>query len=468
MQRLTTPPFDPWAWMQASQETWWAGMDPRGIGRHMRDQRLARLIAHTMRESPLYHRRQPDAQRLQDCRPVTKAELMRHFDDWATDRRITHAAVRAWTANPGHVADAFLGDYLVWTSSGTSGEPGLFVQDAQSLAAYDAIDSLRLRGTGLLPSSLGLWGAGQRFAFVGATGGHFAGCVNMERLRRIVPAGLAPDIHLLSVLEPMDRIATALQALRPSVLITYPSCAAALARMQQDGNLYLQLQEIWLGGEHLSQTQRSVLQQAFACRVRNNYGASEFFSIACECSHGHLHLNEDWLVLEPVDQDMQPVPPGQLSHAALLTNLANLTQPLIRYVLTDQIRMHHDRCPCGSGFATLTVEGRADDTVLLHDAHHRDVTILPLALETALEEGAHVTLFQVLCHADRSLELRFEGTVRDAPAAFARARRVLSAFLIRHGVVGTGIIYSALAPQRQPGASGKLKRVLNVRDVEHA
>lgn len=47
---------------------------------------------------------------------------MGNFDDWATDRRITLPLAQAFLADPDRVADAWLGDYLLWTSSGTSGE----------------------------------------------------------------------------------------------------------------------------------------------------------------------------------------------------------------------------------------------------------------------------------------------------------------------------------------------------------
>ncbi|WP_421888023.1 phenylacetate--CoA ligase family protein [Methylibium sp.] len=459
-----SPPFDTWLWMQAWSETWCAGLDPAGAGQRLHGQRLSRLIDATLRGSPFYRRRHPDARELADFRPVSKAELMAHFDDWATDRRINRAAAQAFVADPQCIADAWLGDYLLWTSSGTSGEPGVFVQDARSLAAYDAIDALRLRGAGPGQASLGSWGARQRFAFVGATGGHFAGLVSMERLRRLVPAALAPEIRVLSVLEPLRDVAQALQALQPSVLITYPSCAAALAQLQQrpegSAQLRLTLKEVWMGGEQLSAEQREQIQAAFGCPVRNNYGASEFFTIAWECAHGELHLNDDWLVLEPVDEQLQPLPMGEMSHSTLLTNLANLTQPLLRYQLGDRVRRVAERCSCGSAFPLIEVQGRADDTLRLRDAQHRPVTILPLALETAIEEGAHVTQFQALCGSNGdSIELRFEASVGDARAAFMQSRRALAAFLAHHGVSGTRISMSAAEPLRQR-ASGKLRRVV--------
>jgi phenylacetate-coenzyme A ligase PaaK-like adenylate-forming protein len=457
-----SPPFDTWLWMQAWSETWCAGLDPAGAGQRLREQRLSRLIDATLRDSPFYRQRNPGARELADFRPVSKAELMANFDEWATDRRITRAAAQAFVADPQCIADAWLGNYLLWTSSGTSGEPGVFVQDARSLAAYDAIDALRLRGAGPGQASLGSWGARQRFAFVGATGGHFAGLVSMERLRRLVPAALAPEIRVFSVLDPLRDVAQALQALQPTVLITYPSCAAALAQLQQQEGalLKLDLKEVWMGGEQLSTEQRQQIQAAFDCPVRNNYGASEFFTIAWECAHGELHLNDDWLVLEPVDDRLQPLPVGEMSHSTLLTNLANLTQPLLRYQLGDRVRRVAERCSCGSAFPLIEVQGRADDTLRLHDAQHRPVTILPLALETAIEEGAHVTQFQALCGSDGdSIELRFETSVGDARAAFTQSRRALAAFLAHHGVSGTRISMSAAEPLRQR-ASGKLRRVV--------
>ncbi len=194
--------------------------------------------------------------------------------------------------------------------------------------------------------------------------------------------------------------------------------------------------------------------------MRNSYGASECFSIACECAHGSLHVNDDWVILEPVDAQLRPVPPGEVSHTTLLTNLANRTQPLLRYRLDDRVRVLPGRCACGSAFTTIEVQGRSGDTLVLHDAHRRAVPILPLALETAIEEEAHVTQFQVIGHAGGSLELRFEPAVADAHAAFERCRHAIRAMLAQHGVSGTRITFSTAEPVRER-ASGKLRRVVS-------
>ena len=51
-----------------------------------------------------------------------------------------------------------------------------------------------------------------------------------------------------------------------------------------------------------------------------------------------VHLCDDLVIVEPVDLDGRPVPPGVRSDKLYLTALANPTLPLIRFELTDQVR----------------------------------------------------------------------------------------------------------------------------------
>jgi phenylacetate-coenzyme A ligase PaaK-like adenylate-forming protein len=143
----------------------------------------------------------------------------------------------------------------------------------------------------------------------------------------------------------------------------------------------------------------------------------------------------------------------------LLTNLANRTQPLIRYQLGDSLRFLPEPCGCGSRFPAIEVQGRADHTLVLHDARRREVRLLPLALATVIEEGAQVTRFQLLCTAPDRLELRFEPGEPDVDAAFGRARGALTAMLATHGL-GNVRVARGRAPPLRTGRSGKLHRVL--------
>ena len=65
--------------------------------------------------------------------PVTKPMLMEHFDEVVTDPEVTRAGVEAFIADQANIGRRLLGRYPVWTTSGTTGEPGIFLQDDLSL-----------------------------------------------------------------------------------------------------------------------------------------------------------------------------------------------------------------------------------------------------------------------------------------------------------------------------------------------
>jgi phenylacetate-CoA ligase len=252
----------------------------------------------------------------------------------------------------------------VWHSSGSTGQQGFFVQDALAMAVYDALEATRRHSA---RPWLRLWDPlflSERFAFVGATGGHFASIVSLQRLRRANPlaAALAGLFHPAAACRrwwahwttSAPRCWPATRR-RPRCWPKRPPPAACSAGPTRSGP----------AARRLTGPMRSCIEQGFGGTVRNSYGASEFLPIAWECTHGRLHVNADWVILEPVDAQLQPVPPGQVSFTTLLTNLANHLQPLIRFDIGDRIALGGERCPCGCALPVVQVQGRSDDAIVL-------------------------------------------------------------------------------------------------------
>lgn len=449
--------------LRAGAAAWDAVSGVRGdaaLVAQRQQQRLQELLGWAQAHSPWYARTLPPAAPTQalTALPVQhRGELMRHFDEWVCDPRITRAGLQAFLLDPAHMAEPFLGSYTVWESSGTSGEPGWFVQDAAAMVVYDALESLR-HGAAQpwpWPSPLGL---GERIAFVGATDGHFATCVSVERLRRRHP-WLAWNLRSFSILQPVPALVDALNAWRPSIVATYPTAAALLAEQAQAGRLHIAPHEVWTGGETLEPQARRHVEDALRCRVRNSYGASEFLAMAWECGHGALHLNSDWVVLEPVDAQGRPVPPGQTSHHALLTNLANRVQPLIRYAIEDRITVEPTPCACGCPLPAIRVDGRGDDMLHMDGRDGGAVTLLPLAISTVLEEEAGVFDFQLRQEDGHTLALRLGQQGEGAAAALARCRHALQRYGEAQGLVPLQLLDETALPMLR-GRSGKLRRVL--------
>ena len=406
-------------------------------------QRLLQLLE-AARGSPVYRERLGNgrlrAADLARMAPVTKRELMDRFDDWVTDPTLRLDELRDFVSDPARAAEPWLGRYMVWESSGTSGHPGIFVQDAQALAVYDALEAVRHRvpargGRGLFSAFavFDVMGASDRTALVTATGGHFASVVSFERLRRINP-WLGAAARSFSLLQPIDDLVRELNEFQPSVVATYPTAAALLADEAEAGRLAISPRCVVTGGETLSKAVRGHVARVFDAQVRNSYGASEFLPLAWECAHARLHANEDWALLEPVDERLRPLPPGQPSHSVLLTNLANLVQPLIRYDLGDHVTFTGERCTCGSALPVIEVQGRSDDVLQVPSQRQgQKVSLLPLALCTVVEEEGGVFDFQLQQQGPSTLVLRLPLRGEAAEAAVARCRDALQHFALLQG-----------------------------------
>jgi phenylacetate-coenzyme A ligase PaaK-like adenylate-forming protein len=425
------------------------------LGQH----RLRELVAYARERVPFYrdlYRAMPvEGYRLTDLPVVSKSRLMEQFDAATSDGRVTHRLVRRFLADERCVGHPLLDRYAVWTSSGTTGEPGIFVHDGRALAVYEALQAIRFRRLG----SPALFAAAllrdDRYALVGATGGHFAANATAERLRLLHP-WLAERLRIFSILDPLARLTQRLNAYQPTLIATYPTAASLLAEERRAGRLRIRPREIWTSGERLSSAQRTQIAETFGCEVLEDYGASEFLAIAWDCGRGVLHLNADWVLLEPVDGDYRPVPPGAASRTALLTNLANRIQPLIRYDLGDSVTLLDGPCACGSRLPAIRVEGRCDDLLTLSDEAGRAVKLLPLALTTVLEDEAGVHRFQLVQVGTTALVLRLAPEVVDAAP---RCRRVLRRFLRAQGLPNVRLGIETNGLERHP-VSGKLRRVV--------
>lgn len=460
------PPFDPWRSAAVAADV---ALATRASASQLADRqanRLAALLRAACAQVPLYQRlykpllaggRDPASLRLDTLPVLHKAELMRHFGNAVSDPAVQLGELQRFVADRSRIAEPYLGRYVVWESSGSSGEPCIYLQDAAAMAVYDALEAVRRPWQ----RALNPWAWNERLVFVGAIGGHFASTVSVERLRRLNPM-LASRLCSVSFLQPMPALVAELNALAPAVLATYPSAAVLLAEEQMAGRLKLGLREIGTGGETLSAAMRRVVEQAFSCPVSNSYGASEFLAIAAECHHGALHLNSDWVILEPVDAEGRPVPPGVAGHTTLLTNLANHLQPLIRFDLGDRVSVHAEPCACGSALPVIEVQGRSDDILRLGPAGRHRVQVSPLALCTVLEDEAGLFEFQLVQQGPCELSLSTNLGGEAGRALLRHGSQVLRSFLAGQGMAPVSI-HCHPGQAARPGRSGKRQRIVGWR-----
>lgn len=450
---------DAWARSLALSDVYTASTQSAGALRRRAQLRLDLLIEQARHRSPLYARHWQGIgahPRLHELPVIRRTQLMAQFDRWATDRAVTRDSVNRYLATHREHAD-YLDRYVVWTSSGTCGERGIFVHPPSALALYDAEFSARCHpGVAPLMQSSD-WGMRLPAVLIAALDGPYAGVVTWQRAQRAAP-WLSAHMHALSVKLPLQDLVAQLNQIQPSFIAAYASVLHSLADEQTRGTLRIAPQLLWSAGENLSFVARKHIERTLACALVNDYGASECMSIAFECSEGRMHLNSDWVVLEAVDDAYQPMPQGESSHTCLLTHLANPLQPLIRYDLGDSITEYADACCCGCPRPSFKVSGRSADLLHLPCADGAEATIFPLALQSVLEEEVGITLFQLVQTAPDHLRLHL-GAQQAADCVTAhRAVEVLQQFLAQQGVTQVKVDLDHAAPHIE--GSGKLRQVV--------
>jgi phenylacetate-CoA ligase len=120
--------------------------------------------------------------------------------------------------------------------------------------------------------------------------------------------------------------------------------------------------------EALTPAMRETIYRAWGCRAYQEYGSVENVGLATECEHGSLHVSPDFGIVEIVDADGHPVPPG-VEGRVVCTGLLNDAQLLVRYEIGDTAVWSDRGCRCGRDqlpvLAQLT--GRLEDTVVSRD-----------------------------------------------------------------------------------------------------
>lgn len=186
-----------------------------------------------------------------------------------------------------------------------------------------------------------------------------------------VPFHNGPVVKL-DLRNPVARLAEWLLAEQPDHILTMPSNAARLARHFREHDLRLpSLRTINALGETVSEDTRALCQAVFGVPIIDIYSGVEPGMIALQCpNHNHYHVASEAVLLEVLDSNNNPCPPGQIGRV-VVTSLHNFAMPLIRYEMGD-LAEAGGSCDCGRGLPVLNrILGRTRDLVRLPDGQTR-------------------------------------------------------------------------------------------------
>lgn len=292
--------------------------------RARQNQALAAIVRHAAARVPYYARRLGHLKdwdgRVESLPLLTKEDVRGHLDDML-DRK----------ADRGRVGIGHTG--------GSTGQPLAFWYDT---AKHELMRAGMMRGfmmSGWRPGQkvLFLWGARQDVGKGGVFGHRLADAIAGER-----------TVAALEYTE--ERLADwarLIRRWRPTLLYGYASALAELACHVIDRHLDMpdSLIGVYSTAEMLDESQRTLMQGAFGCKVFNQYGCREVPNIAWECRHGGMHVMADLVRLESV--------PLEGEDRLVVTSLSNRLMPFIRYDLGDSGRLLEGACACGSPFPLM-------------------------------------------------------------------------------------------------------------------
>ncbi len=341
-----------------------------------------RLRAFAYERSPFYRRFHAGLfdRPLAELPVLTKATLMENFDELVTDRAVRLADVEAHLASM--TGDGrFRARYRVVSTSGTTGMRGIFLSDPVEWATVIASYNRAQEWAGVVASPV----RRMRLAVVSTT-------TAWHQSARVGASVRNPFVRTLRVnaTDPLPSVVVRLNEFQPHSLVAYASMHRLLAEEQLAGRLRIAPQAVMSASEVLTNETRRLVEAAWAKLPFNVYAATEPAGIASECDrHAGLHLYEDLVISEVVDEANRPVPAGEFGAKVLVTVLFSRTQPLIRYELSDSVRPSDVHCPCGRPFRLLDgIQGRREDVLELPARGGGTVRVHPLIFHDVLDRVA--------------------------------------------------------------------------------
>lgn len=302
---------------------------------------------------------------------MDKRDLLNHFDDLVTVDGLRQADLRRFDEEHTLTERAYLGQYHVVHSSGSTGNPGYFVYDN---AAWGQMLLGIIRGALWNMSTaqiLHLLMRGPRILYIAAVDGRYGGAMavgdGVEGLH-------AQQLHL-DINRPLAEWIDSIKAFQPNLIIGYPSAVKIFGELVEQGTVEANVLRVVSCGEPLGPNLRGYLEKIFRCDVVNFYGASESLALGVETGDAAgMALFDDLNLIEVENGVMY------------LTCLYNFAQPLIRYRISDHLTL---RELAGSHPFTRAdiLLGRKEDILWFEDETGSKEFLHPLAIEGFCIDG---------------------------------------------------------------------------------
>jgi len=376
---LKRPTF---AYLEELEQSQWLSLEALEA---LQERKLAELLRPAYQHCP-WHRERMLAAGIDPTGRVSLADL-RRLPTMDKQDAVAHGEQMVWAGVPGGA--------FQYNTGGSSGQPLIFYYGRRRQAS-DAAGRMRARRWwGVEPGvpEVYLWGAPVELDKTD----------RVKALRDRLLNQLVLNAFEMSPAR-MDEYARAIQSFRPQCIYGYASSVALLAAHVIERGIRLclpRLKVVCTTGEPLFDHQRKLIGDAFGVPVANEFGSRDIGFTAHETPQGQLLLMSESIILEVLDEQGQPVAPGEIGEA-VMTALESFAQPFIRYRTGDVVRLSDEPCRTGRGLHVIgEVMGRMTDFIVRSDG----VIMHALAVIYILRAVEGIAEFKVVQHTVHDIEV---------------------------------------------------------------
>lgn len=428
---------------------------PQGKREMLRRRRLYELVEYARANSRVYGELYQELKSnflFNNIPTMDKERLSKDLSAWPTDPEISLRGIEEFISNfniKDNNCKPYLEKYYPVSSVGTEGNPIWSLYDKSDinimLSIADKRNSLRLAG------GMGF------FKWLRKTACLYS--VSMADFPGVF-SSLRPNTIVLQPQDSTASIVNRLNAYKPQIIEGFPSVLERMCEEKKAGRLKASPKLIICTGEKLTIAVRARIEGCFKCEVRSTYYLSEAGNVAYECAEHHLHINDDWYIVEAMNKEGRPTKVGEISHHILLTTLFSYALPIIRYEINDRIIMHEEGCKCGCISPWIDIVGRSKESINLF-VDGKDLDLNRIRLERVMDSIEGIKKYQIILSGNSCISLRLSPQAgNNKMNLFFKAEKVLRKYMKDIGLLTPAITLAKEEPMPD-SQSGKYEKIIS-------
>lgn len=275
------------------------------------------------------------------------------------------------------------------------------------------------------------------------------------------------NISVVSIFESSFDLLEHASNFKPDYIHAYPSILSKIVDASESSGVVISPDFVSMSSEPLNSHTNQKLKKYFAkAKFMESYSATEMLAIASRCSFGQFHLNEDYCYIELYKYSGEPCLDGDYCDYFLLTNFVNLSNPVIRRVISDRLCFVDAPCGCGSKFRIISIEGRTDDYIVLRNFDGDEVRIPPIPFEISCMQIQGLHSFQVVQNSIESITIYFESPPGKKEIIASEVVNNVNKLIDVGSISGVFCVVNAIWVDEIPrSSSGKFRQIISNVDL---